>query len=370
MPPRHAHPQQAPTTNGSRTVTAAALDEVRTPLGFFPTPLHPLDRFSEALGSPTRIWIKRDDHSGLALGGNKVRKLEYLIGQAHRKGATTLVTCGAMQSNHARQTAAAAARAGLKCVLVLGPGALSDEDYRNSGNVLLDHMFGAETRLVGPERTLAEELHIAVENVRERGETPYAIPLGGSTAHAGLGYVRCAEEIMATGTKFDALVLGTGSGGSQAGLLSGFRFSGDPTPVVGFSVAFAEQPQRETVHRLALDTSALLGADRHNSPTMDDVTVDDRFIGPGYGLPTKEMQDALHLLARTEGILLDPVYTGKAMAGLIACTRKEEHGLGYAGDILFLHTGGQPGLFGYRKTITARDCTQPRTSGGEKWQQS
>ena len=176
---------------------------------------------------------------------------------------------------------------------------------------------------------------------------------GGSTAPAGLGYVRCAEEIMATGTKFDALVLGTGSGGSQAGLLSGFRFSGDRTPVVGFSVAFAEQPQREKVHRLALDTSALLGADRHNSPTMDDVTVDDRFIGPGYGLPTKEMQDALHLLARTEGILLDPVYTGKAMAGLIACTQKEEHGLGHAGDILFLHTGGQPGLFGYRKTITA-----------------
>lgn len=332
-------------------MTAAVL-EVRTELGYFPTPLHPLDRFSEALGSPARIWIKRDDQSGLAFGGNKVRKLEYLVAQAQCVGATTLVTCGAMQSNHARQTAAAAARAGLKCVLVLGPGALFDEDYRNSGNVLLDRMFGAEIRFVGPERTLAEELQIAVESVGERGETPYAIPLGGSTAHAGLGYVQCAKEILATGSTFDAVVLGTGSGSTQAGLLSGFRFSGDTTPVVGFSVAFAEQPQRGTVHRLALDTSALLGAGRHNSPKMDEVTVDDRFIGPGYGLPTDEMLDAVQLLARTEGILLDPVYTGKAMAGLIAGIRTGDHGLGSVDDILFLHTGGQPGLFGYRATVT------------------
>lgn len=335
-------------------MTTATLEE-RTPLGYFPTPLHPLDRFSEALGSSTRIWIKRDDQSGLALGGNKVRKLEYLVAQAQRVSATTLVTCGALQSNHARQTAAAAARAGLKCVLVLGPGALSDEEYRNSGNVLLDRLFGAETRLVGPERTLAEELQIAVESVRQRGETPYAIPLGGSNAHAGLGYVRCAEEIMAAGSTFGAVVLGTGSGGTQAGLLSGFRYSGDMTPVIGFSVAFAEQPQRETVHRLAIDTSALLGADHPSIPTMDDVIVDDRFIGPGYGLPTNEMLEAVDLLARTEGILLDPVYTGKAMAGLIAGIRQEEHDLRLASDILFLHTGGQPGLFGYRTSVTPED---------------
>lgn len=329
--------------------------EVRIGLGYFPTPLHPLDRFSEALGSPTRIWIKRDDQSGLAFGGNKVRKLEYLIGQAQRLGATTLVTCGAMQSNHARQTAAAAARVGLKCVLVLGPGALSDADYRNSGNVLLDSMFGAEIKFVGSEPTLAEELQLAVESVRERGEIPYAIPLGGSTAHAGLGYVQCAEEMMATGIRFDAVALGTGSGGTQAGLLSGFRFAGDATPVVGFSVAFPEHPQREAVHRLALDTSALLGADQANRPTMDEVIVDDRFIGPGYGLPTDDMLDVLHLLARTEGILLDPVYTGKAMAGLVAGIRKEEHGFGCVSDILFLHTGGQPGLFGYRASVAGRE---------------
>lgn len=329
-----------------------ALEE-RAALGHFPTPIHPLDRFSEALGSSSRIWIKRDDQTGFALGGNKVRKLEYLVAQAQRMGATTLVTCGAMQSNHARQTAAAAARVGLKCVLVLGPGALSDEEYRNSGNVFLDRLFGAEIKLVGVERTLTEELQTAVESVLQRGEIPYAIPLGGSTAHAGLGYVRCAEEIMATENRFGAVVLGTGSGGTQAGLLSGFRFLRDETPVIGFSVAFSEQQQRETVHRLAIDTSALLGADYLNSPTAEDIIVDDRFIGPGYGLPTNEMLEAVHLLARTEGILLDPVYTGKAMAGLIAGIRKDEHELGTAEDILFLHTGGHPGLFGYRSSINA-----------------
>lgn len=320
-------------------------------LGQVPTPLEPMRRLTAKLrerGPAPNLWLKRDDCTGLATGGNKTRKLEFLLGDALAHGADTLVTCGAVQSNHARQTAAAAAVTGLACDLLLESRVERDEEYEQSGNVLLDNVLGA--RIVdrlpgGTDMQAAMDEHAAV--LTKEGRTPYVIPGGGSNPTGALGYVACAQELLTADVRIDAVVHGTGSGGTQAGLVAGLWGSRSGIPVVGVSVRQQEAVQVELVHDLAARTLRLLGVD--DELPRDAVTVDDRFVGPGYGVPTQEMVDAIELVARTEGVLLDPVYSGKGMAGLL---RMVAEGRFDADDnVVFVHTGGVAGLFGYRSAF-------------------
>jgi L-cysteate sulfo-lyase len=310
-----------------------------------PTPLEPMDALSRHLGGP-RIYIKRDDCTGLAFGGNKTRKLEYLVAEALAEGADTLVTAGGVQSNHCRQTAAVAARHGLACELVLSRNVSRNNPiYDRTGNVLLDRMFGAMLHFVPGDTRPTAELERIAEEVRQCGRRPYVMPIGGSTATGALGYVGCAQELLqqaaALGIVLDAIVHCTGSGGTQAGLLVGL--GGADMAVTGISVAEPRGTIEKRVYELALETARKLGV-RH-LPTPDMVEVLDDYVGPGYGLPSEGMQEALELCARQEGILLDPVYTGKAMAGLIGLIREKRYGP--EETVLFLHTGGTPALFAY-----------------------
>jgi D-cysteine desulfhydrase family pyridoxal phosphate-dependent enzyme len=325
---------------------------VRQELAFLPTPIHPLDRLGAALGDlGPRIWIKRDDQTGLAGGGNKTRKLEYLLADAIARGADTLITAGAIQSNHARQTAAAARACGMEAELLLFEE-LDDSDYRFSGNLLVDEILGAEVRRIEardspPDALLGE----ASAELRSNGRKPYVIAIGGSTAIGAVGYAQCAREILedsaALGIKFDSVFHASGSGGTQAGLITGFKGVPDAPAVIGVSVSFSHDELLDMVLPLSQQTGSLLALDVEIA--VDDVWIDDTFIGPGYGQPTDEMIEAVELVARTEGILLDPVYTGKAMAGLISYLRSGR--LKNARDVLFLHTGGTTGLFGYRSVF-------------------
>jgi L-cysteate sulfo-lyase len=316
-----------------------------------PTPLEPLARLGAALGGPT-LLVKRDDCTGLALGGNKTRKLEFLVADALAQGADTLVTAGGVQSNHCRQTAAAAARHGLRCELVLARNVASNNlRYDRTGNVLLDRMFGAVVNFVGPDSEFPTELEIVAEAVRARGGRPYVIPIGGSTPIGALGYVACGQELLeqaaALGMIVDAVVHCSGSGGTQAGLLNGL--AGSAIPVIGVSCAAPAAEIEATVLALANATAAKLGSAVRFSPA--DVEVVDDFIGPGYGVPTPDMLEALDLCARLEGLLLDPVYTGKAMAGLIGLVRAGR--FKPTDTVIFIHTGGVPALFAYEDTLTA-----------------
>ncbi len=315
-------------------------------LAFLPTPLHPLDRLTRELAVPgLRLWIKRDDQTGLAGGGNKARKLTLLVADAVARGADTLVTAGAVQSNHARQTAAAAAAAGLRAELILAQERTED-DYLHSGNVLLDEILGATIHRVAADTDLRAASEDLATRLRAEGRHPSVVPVGGSSPLGALSYAHCAAEISQDaerlGVAFRTLVLATGSGGTQAGLIAGFRDDPQAPEVLGVCVSVPAPAQLAKVHPLIAPTLALLG--RSGNVDASAVQLDDRFIGPGYGIPTPEMLDAVRLVARTEGVLLDPVYTGKAMAGLIALAREGAIG----GDVLFLHTGGSAGLFGYR----------------------
>lgn len=332
------------------TSNSGALDR-RVPLAFLPTPLHDVPRLREAIGPDTPpIYLKRDDQTGLATGGNKARKLEYLMAEAVEAGADVVVTGGAMQTNHGRQTAAAAAKQGLDCILVLAPGAMKDEDYTESGNVLLDKLVGAELRPYdGPLDEMGDRIEAVMEELRGQGRTPYAIPLGGSTGVGALGYARCVVELVESGVEFDHIVTTTGSTGTHAGLLAGVKLTGIDARVQGYSVGAPAEIAIEKVHAIAADTCALLGVD---APDISEVHVDDSFLGPGYGVPTDAMREAVSLLAETEGILLDPVYTGKAFAGFVDTLRNGSTFDGARG-VVFLHTGGQVGLFAYRDTLTA-----------------
>ncbi|MFI5614367.1 D-cysteine desulfhydrase [Amycolatopsis sp. NPDC051903] len=325
----------------------------RHPLGHFPTPLEPLTRLTERLRETHRhvpsLWIKRDDCTGLATGGNKTRKLEFLVGDALREGADTLITQGATQSNHARQTAAAAARTGLDCRLLLERRQVRDEEYEQSGNVLLDGILGAEIAGRLPAGT---DMQAAMEELAERlrgeGRRPYVIPGGGSNPIGALGYVACAAELDTAPVPIDWVVHATGSTGTQAGLVAGLRLLNNDAAVLGISVRQKEDPQRAAVHGLAQRTAELCAADARVPETA--VLVDDRWVGGGYGVPTDAMVDAIRLLATTEGILLDPVYSGKGFAGLLGNIADgrftaEEH-------VVFVHTGGSAGLFGYRSTFS------------------
>jgi L-cysteate sulfo-lyase len=325
----------------------------RVRLAHLPTPLEPMTRLSARLGGPT-LWIKRDDCTGLATGGNKTRKLEYLAADALQKGADTLITLGALQSNHARQTAAAAARLGLKCVLVLEERVSQPtEAYRHNGNVLLDRLLGATLKYVPRDSSMTAAAEMAAEDVRRAGGRPYVIPGGGSNAVGTLGYVGCAYEIMQQATELglrvDRVVHATGSSGTQAGLIAGFDGMRSGVRVLGITVGRPRENQEKNVGRLLDETWAHLGL--KGSAPRDNIEADDGYFGEAYGIPTLGMKEAVALLAETEGVLLDPVYSGKAMAGLIDLIRqgrfdKDAH-------IVFVHTGGQAGLFAYEQAFAA-----------------
>ncbi len=310
------------------------------------TPLEPLPRLSAALGS-AEFWIKRDDLLGLAGGGNKTRKLEFLVAEALEQGADTLITVGAPQSNHCRLTLAAAAREGLKCRLIIEERVVGTYSPAALGNNLLFDLMGAAAiRSVPLGTDLAAEMASEAALVRAEGGRPYTIAGGGSTPLGALGYAACAAEIMAQsfelGAAFDAIVVASGSAGTHAGLLVGLEALNAGIPLTGINVRRKQAEQEGNVHALAVATAAFLGTP---APAREAVVALDRWVGPGYSLPTPEMVEAVRMLAREEGVLLDPVYSGKAMAGLIGLAREGVFKPGQR--VLFVHTGGSPSLHAY-----------------------
>lgn len=312
-----------------------------------PTPLQPLARLSKALGGPN-LFIKRDDQLGFAAGGNKVRKLEFVVADALEKGADFLITCGAVQSNHCRLTLAAAVREGLKCGLVLEervPGSYKPEA---SGNNFLYRLMGVDRIKVVPGGSdMMEAMNAMAEEVKAQGGHPYLIPGGASNPLGALGYTACAQETLSQafdmGLRIDRVVCASGSAGTHAGLLIGFWGTRSGIPVVGMNVSRKKTQQEELVFKLARETAALAGID--GELPRDAVLCFDDYVGPGYSLPTAGMVEAVKMLARTEAVLLDPVYTGKAMAGLIDLVRKGFFKKGE--NVVFLHTGGAPALYAY-----------------------
>jgi D-cysteine desulfhydrase family pyridoxal phosphate-dependent enzyme len=299
-----------------------------------PTPVEPLPRLSAALGGP-RLLVKRDDLTGLAFGGNKTRKLEFLIAEAQANGARTLVTAGAVQSNHCRQTAAAAARYGFECILVL-----AGEPSAPSGNLLLDQLFGSEINWAPPDRR-EQVLKETFQAAWETGRRPYLIPYGGSNATGAAAYVFAMQELLEQDSGPDWIVFPSSSGGTQAGLTLGARLFGYKGKVLGISVDQPGPRLRQDVAALAGVTADLLAEELSFSP--DDILVDDSFLGGGYGVMGEPELEAIRLFARTEGLLLDPVYTARAAAGLIDLTHRGFFAAGQT--VLFWHTGGTPALF-------------------------
>lgn len=320
----------------------------RVPLCHAPTPLELLPNLTKHLGGP-QIWIKRDDCTGIATGGNKVRKLEFLMGDARAQGADHIVTQGAVQSNHVRQTAAVAAKLGLKCTAVLEHRVeTNDPDYNNNGNVLLDRLMGCAIEYRPGGTDMQAAIGEVGEKLRSQGAKPYLIPGGGSNPVGALGYVSVALELIAqanaVGLRIDRIVHATGSAGTQAGLLTGLTAMNAGVKVLGIGVRAPKDTQEANVHRLAEATAAHLGL--KGGIPREAVEANCDYVGPGYGQPTPGMAEAVMLLARLEGILLDPVYSGKGMAGLIDLIRKGRFGKDE--NVVFLHTGGSVGLFGYR----------------------
>jgi L-cysteate sulfo-lyase len=316
------------------------------------TPIQHLRHLSRKLGH-VDIYVKRDDLTGLGGGGSKLRKLEFLLGEALAQGADTIITVGARQSNHARLTAAAAARTGLACELVLTRSVpREDEDYMHNGNAMLDSLFGATMHdLPGGRDALAFALHRADE-LRKSGRRVYVAPLGGSSAVGCLGYAACAAEILAQSREakltFSRIALANGSGGTQAGLVAGFLALGaDPTQIVGHNVLAPRQDTLTTTRAKAVETIELLLPAA--STPEGAVVVKDGQLGGGYGIPTDAMREAVRMVASVEGLLLDPVYSGKAFAGLLEDIRNKAFEPG--SKILFLMTGGLPGLYAYRRVF-------------------
>ncbi|KAB0681483.1 D-cysteine desulfhydrase [Aureimonas leprariae] len=312
-----------------------------------PTPLEPMERLSRHLGGP-RLWIKRDDATGLAGGGNKTRKLEYLMADALAEGADTVVTQGAVQSNHARQTAAAAAKLGLACRLLLENRTESeDEAYLLNGNVLLDRLFGATISMRPNGADMAAEMEALAAQLRAKGAKPYVIPGGGSNPVGALGYSNAALELVAQATAqglaIDHLVHATGSAGTQAGLAAGLAMLRSDIRLLGIGVRAPKDRQEASVFALANRTAEHMGLGAIVAREAIEANCD--YVGAGYGVPTEGMVEAVKLLARLEGVLLDPVYSGKGMAGLIDLVGKGH--FPKDSDVVFLHTGGAQGLAGY-----------------------
>ena len=314
-----------------------------------PTPLEPLPHLSAALG--VEVWIKRDDLLGLAGGGNKTRKLEFLVADALAQGADTLITTGAVQSNHARLTLAAAAKEGLKCRLVLEQRVPGSYDPNASGNNFLYNLLGAEEIVVvNAGEDLNARMQAIAADLEAQGRKGYVIPGGGSNALGALGYVNCAHEIAAQcfeqSVTFDRVVVASGSCGTHSGLVVGAQSINFDAPITGVNVRRPRAEQEGNVLKLARETAAFLEL---SAPEAKQVAALDDWVGPGYALPTEEMIEAVRLLARAEGVLLDPVYSGKAMAGLIGLARRGEIKRGER--VLFVHTGGAPSLHAFQSVL-------------------
>jgi L-cysteate sulfo-lyase len=318
----------------------------RVSLAHLPTPLEHLPRLSEHLGGPN-IYVKRDDCTGLASGGNKTRKLEYSMAAALEEGADTIVTVGAVQSNHVRQTAAAACKLGLKCEVLLEHRiADPSEYYAGSGNVLLDKIFGANLREYPGGTDFGKAMAEVADEVRAQGGNPYIIPGGASNEVGALGYVNCAIELLGQieeqGLDIGIIVTATGSAGTQGGLIVGLKAMESNIPLLGIGVSIPQQDQEEKVFNLACETAEYIG--KPGCVAREDVVANCNYVGDGYGVPTESMNEAVLLLARTEGLLFDPVYSGKGLAGMIDLIR---NGTLAGGNIVFLHTGGSAALFAY-----------------------
>jgi D-cysteine desulfhydrase family pyridoxal phosphate-dependent enzyme len=316
----------------------------RIPLGHGPTPLERLERLSAHLG--VEVWIKRDDCTGLAFGGNKVRKLEYLLAEARAQGHDAVVTVGGVQSNHARQTAAAAARLGLRCELVL-PRIVAGRTgpYEETGNVLLDHLLGARVHIVPDPAAATARVAEVLAEVAAGGGSAAFFPAGGSTSTGALGYVRAALELCGqareAGIGFDRLVVAVSTGGTLAGLVVGHVSADATTRITGIAVSGPATIAAEATRTLAEEAAARIGV----ALPSGRFEVRDGYLGDGYGIATAAMREAVATCARLEGILLDPVYTGKAMAGLFDLARRGQ--ITARERVLFWHTGGAPALFAY-----------------------
>ena len=326
-------------------------DYPRVSLAHLPTPLEFLPRLTNHLGGPN-VYVKRDDCTGLGTGGNKTRKLEFLMADAIKKKADVIITQGAVQSNHARQTAAAAAKIGMKCELVFEKRvADATTAYKESGNVFLDKLFGANIHEVANGSDMTKEMKDLSGQLREKGSNPYIIPGGGSNPIGALGYVDCVIELIAQSKSkditFDSIIMATGSAGTQAGLVVGSKITNSNIPVLGIGVNASKEAQEEKVFKLASDLSDFMGLP--SLVSRDDVVANCDYVGDGYGIPTPEMNKALLQLARLEGLLFDPVYSGKGLAGMIDLIGK-----GYfknQKNIVFIHTGGAAGLFAYHDIL-------------------
>jgi D-cysteine desulfhydrase len=315
------------------------------------TPLERLDRLSALLGGPD-LYIKRDDLLGLAGGGNKTRKLEFLVADALAKGCDTLITCGAVQSNHCRLTLAAAVKEGLKCRLVLEERVARSYNPDATGNNFLFRLLGVEAvTVVATGVDLAAEMQKVAGQVAALGRKAYIIPGGGSNPLGALGYVSCAEEILSQthelDLRLDQIVCASGSTGTHAGLICGLVGNNAQIPLTGINVRRTREEQEPNVHKLAQETAALLGIP--GGIPREAITALGDWVGPGYSLPSPEMVEAVQMVARVEGILLDPVYTGKAMAGLIGLIRRGTFKKGER--VLFVHTGGAPALYAYQSVL-------------------
>jgi 1-aminocyclopropane-1-carboxylate deaminase len=327
----------------------------RTALGYFPSPIGPLKRLSAELG--VSIWAKRDDvSSGLAYGGNKIRKLEWLAADAIAQGCNTLVSIGNIQSNHTRQVAAVAAVLGMRCRLVQEEWTKWDDPaYHKVGNILLSRLMGAQTVLEGEGYSTAvkETWERALEQVRREGGKPYAIPAGASDHPlGGLGYANFADEVEQQerdmGLFFDTIITATCTGSTQAGMVVGFKVQDRPRTLIGIDTACNAEMTRRAVTKIANATAELIGL---NAPIRDqDIVIDPRFAGPDYGLPDDQTIAAIRTSARLEAMLTDPVYEGKSMAGLIAMARSGEIGKG--ANVLYVHLGGAPALNAYHNAFT------------------
>ena len=319
----------------------AALERLRKiprlPRSFTPTPIDELARLRESLRADARLLVKRDDAIPVGFGGNKIRKLQVVAAQALEAGADTLITTGGIQSNHARATAAIAARLGLGCILV----ANGQAQEKPTGNALLDRLLGAEVRYVPTREARAPAMEEAAKELRRGGRKPFVIPLGASTAHGAAAYASAVHEVLANIPPPDAIVLSTSSGGTQAGVIAGCQLHGVKTRVIGISADDPAAVIEGAIRGIHRDLAALLELPDDTFAGAA-VEIDDTFVGQGYGVPTPESTEAIELCARREALFLDPTYTAKAMASLIARIRDRQLA---AGTVLFWHTGGQVGLF-------------------------
>ncbi|MCZ4282746.1 D-cysteine desulfhydrase family protein [Kiloniella laminariae] len=328
-------------------------------LAFLPTPLQPLDRLSDLLGGP-RILIKRDDCTGLAGGGNKTRKLEFLIADALEKGADSIITAGGVQSNHVRQTAAAAARFGLDCHLVLVRNVdWADPAYQTSGNMALDYLLGAKVSLHPAGTDRDQVMEDLADKLKSSGKVPYIIPVGGSNATGALGYATATMELLEQCRQLKlspcSIYHATSSGGTQAGLIAGLISAKRPFPVIGIEVDGKAGPVTEAIKGIVPRVLEKLGRFERWDPDHD-LEVITGYGGTSYGLPTQAGQEAMELLARTEGILLDPVYSAKAFAGLIDHIRQKR--FQKSDNVIFLHTGGAQAIGAYPSLFTPRATEQ------------